>query len=114
MSPRTTFRFAQLLLGSLFIAAGSLSFYLQSFLPFYFSFTPLVAWILLVLYLERHFFKCPNCGESIGFQGELLGFRLQGGWSVNKCHSCDFDLTKSSSACKRSGDIPTDKNRFRE
>ena len=52
MSPRTTFRFAQLLLGSLFIAAGSLIFYLQSFLPFYLSFTPLVAWILLVLYLE--------------------------------------------------------------
>ena len=100
LSLKSKFRLAQLLLGALFFATGSLCFYLQSFLPVYISLTPFLVWLLIVLYLQNKFLKCPNCGESLSYQGDFLGFRLYGGLSVDNCNACGFDLIKKANLCK--------------
>lgn len=36
--------------------------------------------------------KCPNCGVTIAYQGELGGIPIYAGYAHKKCRNCDFDL----------------------
>jgi hypothetical protein len=94
MSPKNKYRLAQLTLSALFFAAGSLALYMQSFLPTYASVTPIFVWFIVVFYISRKYFKCPGCGESIGYQGNYLGVKLMGGLRIDHCRACGYDLTK--------------------
>jgi hypothetical protein len=38
--------------------------------------------------------KCPACGTSITYKGQVLGLPFYAGYASRECRNCGFDLTQ--------------------
>jgi len=84
---RTLFAWACILTVELTIAALGLYVWKWFLVPF------LVLVYFIPFVLER--ITCPNCGESVSYQGKVIGMTIRGGFIRRKCQKCGWDLNRN-------------------
>ena len=91
MSPRQKFYLVAAFSTAFGFVVGCLMIYLQSKVMA----GVFIGWIFVSSYLMYRV-RCPDCGASVAYKGEIVGISICAGFANRRCQMCGHDLTGRS------------------